>query len=77
VKDIPGDIQRNLSALKSWFHEKKKVYDGDLGYVPIYDLVPGPIGGHCILPNIEFLKERLTPELYAWLIASNASRTEQ
>ena len=74
VTKIPGDKNANLSALKNWLHEKKQVYDGDLGYVPIYDLVPGPIGGHCILPNVELLKERMTPELYAWLTTSNEMR---
>ena len=71
---LQGDKQANLSALKNWLHEKKRVYDGDLGYVPIYDLVPGPIGGHCILPNVELLKEQMTPELYAWLTVSNEMR---
>ena len=73
---LPGDKRANLSALKSWFYEKKKVYDGDLGYVPIYDLVPGPIGGHCIAPNWDLLKPLMAPELYAWLTSSNESRKE-
>ncbi len=74
AKKIPGHKDTNLSELKSWLHEKRKVYDGDLGAVPIYDLVPGPIGGHCILSNIELLKEQMSPELYLWLWASNEMR---
>lgn len=77
AKKIPGNKHQNLSFLKSWFFEKKKVYDGDLGAVPIYDLVPGPIGGHCIMPNVELLREHLTPVLYRWLTESNDMRKDE
>ena len=74
VAKLPGDKNVNLTAAKNWLHEKKRVYDGDLGYVPIYDLVPGGIGGHCCVENWDLLKEQMTPELYAWLTTSNEMR---
>ena len=74
VMKIPGDKNTNLSALKNWLHEKKRVYDGDLGYVPIYDSVPGPIGGHCITQNWDLLAPMMDPDLYNWLIKSNEMR---
>ena len=74
ANELPGNRQENLSALRNWLYEKKKVYDGDLGYVPIYNLTPGPIGGHCILPNLELLRDMMMPELYDWMIKSNELR---
>jgi len=57
-----------LSALKEWLFEKRKVYDGDRGLVPI--MFGGSIGGHCVKENWEILKPLMTPELYAWLTTS-------
>lgn len=73
-KKLPGHSAANLSVLKSWLYEKKKVYDGDLGYVPIYDLVPGPIGGHCIMPNLDLLEPLMDTYLYDWMVKSNEMR---
>jgi hypothetical protein len=31
---------------------------GELGYTfPVLEDIPGPIGGHCVVPNLEFVKE--------------------
>ena len=74
IRKLPGDKQTNLSSLKNWLHEKKRVYDGDLGVVPIYDLVPGSIGGHCVVQNWDLLGEYIHPSLLEWLKTSNAMR---
>jgi len=71
---IPGNKQANLSTLKNWLYEKRKCYDGDLGVVPIYDLVPGPIGGHCVTENWTLLEPMMDPDLYNWLVKSNGLR---
>ena len=74
VTKIPGNKHANLTALKNWLHEKKRMYDGDLGYVPIYDLVPGPIGGHCVTSNWDLLEPMMDPDLYKFLVKSNEMR---
>ena len=67
TKTLPGEYQRNIGAMKSWLWEKRKCYDGDIGLVPVLDLVPGPLGGHCLRSNIELVRDRIHPSLYDWL----------
>ena len=74
ASNLPGNKTTNLTAMKNWLFEKRRAYDGDLGMVPIYDLMPGPIGGHCIVSNWDLFREWMTPELYAWLTKSNEMR---
>ena len=74
IGKLSGDKHANLTAMKQFLFEKRKVYDGDLGLTPVLDLVPGQIGGHCITQNWNLLEEQMTPELYAWLTASNEMR---
>mgnify|MGYP001616145855 CR=1 FL=1 len=64
----------SMNALKTYLFEKRRVYDGDKGTVPIYDIVPGPIGGHCISPNWDLLKPLMSKEMYEWLVTTNAAR---
>ena len=73
--NLPGihPKAKTMTQIAEWLFEKRKVYDGDRGMAPImYD---GFIGGHCIMPNLELTKDRLTPELYAWLTQSNNLRS--
>ena len=71
---LPGGLVQNLNALKQWLFEKRKVYDGDIGFFPIIDLVPGPTGGHCIGPNWELLRPWMSEEFYDWLTKTNERR---
>ena len=75
--EVRGGVPKNevLSALKEWFFEKRAVYDGERGLVPI--MFGGIIGGHCLIPNIELLKPLMTPELYEWVSKSNQLRKEK
>ena len=72
--EVCGSVPENevLNALKEWFFEKRAVYDGERGLVPI--MFGGIIGGHCLIPNIELLKPLMTPELYEWVSKSNQLR---
>ena len=75
-RDIRGGATKNevLSALQEWFFEKRAVYDGERGLVPI--MFGGVIKGHCLMPNVELLKPLMTKELYEWVMKSNRVRTE-
>ena len=74
VGKIPGEYAQNIEAMRNWLYEKRKVYDGDVGFVPILSNIPGPIGGHCIVSNYDLLKPLATPEFYEWLKESNEMR---
>jgi len=36
-------------------------------FVPRPVMVPGAIGGHCLLPNLEILKPDISPAYYSWV----------
>ena len=70
----PGEFGTNLTAMKGWLFEKRKVYDGDRGLVPI--MFGGVVGGHCVSQNWDLLKPQMTNEFYDWLTTSNELRKE-
>jgi len=63
-----------VNAMKDFLFEKRKVYDGDRGLAPI--MYGGVIGGHCVMPNLELLRQSgmMSPQLYRWLKESNEMR---
>ena len=71
AKVVPG---ADLTALKEWLFEKRKVYDGDRGLAPV--MHGGFIGGHCVVPNWKLLSPLMTQQLYTWLMTSNELRRE-
>src|SRR3990167_5126281 len=73
-KNMPGSFDENLTAMKSWLFEKRRVYDGDRGLVPI--MYGGPIGGHCVEANWDLLSPIMDSKLYEWLVHSNTLRKE-
>ena len=74
IGELLGDKHANLSAMKQYLFEKRKVYDGDIGLTPVLDLVPGPIGGHCVSENWFLLEPMMDVNLFSWLIKSNEMR---
>jgi len=76
MPQVRGVATKNevLSAMKEWLFEKRKVYDGDRGLVPI--MFGGSIGGHCVKENWDLLKPLMTPELYTWLTTSQRLRAK-
>ena len=68
------NFDTNLTAMKTWLFEKRKVYDGDRGLAPI--MYGGIIGGHCVTQNWELLKPQMTDEFYKWLVTSNKLRKQ-
>jgi len=74
---LVGSWDENLTAIKSWLFEKRKVYDGDRGLAPI--MYGGVIGGHCVVQNWNLMRESgfMSPQLYRWLAESNQMRKEE
>ena len=74
---LVGSWDENLTAIKSWLFEKRKVYDGDRGLVPI--MHGAVIGGHCVVQNWNLMRESgfMSPQLYRWLAESNQMRKEE
>ena len=69
-----ASFEEAMTAMKEWLFEKRKVYDGDRGLAPI--MYGGVIGGHCVVPNWELLRQSgmMSPQLYRWLKESNEMR---
>ena len=74
MKSMSGNRAANMTAMKNWLFEKRRVYDGDIGLCPVLDLAPGPLGGHCLRTNILLGREYLHPSLYDWLISVDDMR---
>src|SRR3990167_2160208 len=74
MKSLSGNRAANMTAMKNWLFEKRRVYDGDIGLCPVLDLAPGPLGGHCLRNNILLGKAHLHPSLYDWLISVDDMR---
>ncbi len=49
------DLERCCDQLSLDYHEVVSYYD-EIGYLPPVKFVPGIIGGHCVMPNIEILQ---------------------
>jgi hypothetical protein len=53
---------------------KFEVVDGRaicMKFVPRPVMVPGAIGGHCLLPNLELIKGNISPAYYSWVKQMN------
>lgn len=70
------EVERYCDGVGVDYHEVVAIYE-QIGYLPPVKFFPGLIGGHCVMPNIEILKEiGDTPLLKAvrWSNAQRAAR---
>jgi UDP-N-acetyl-D-mannosaminuronate dehydrogenase len=69
-------VERYCEAVGVDYDEVVAIYE-QIGYLPPVKFFPGLIGGHCVMPNIEILKEIAdTPllEVVRWSNAQKAAR---
>jgi hypothetical protein len=55
------------------YDEVVAIYE-QIGYLPPVKYFPGVIGGHCVMPNIEILKELADTPLLQVMRRSNAQK---
>ena len=68
------EVERYCEAVGVDYDEVVAIYE-QIGYLPPVTFSPGIIGGHCVMPNIEILKEIADTPLLQAVRWSNARRT--
>ncbi|HYR88203.1 MAG TPA: hypothetical protein VE422_29255 [Terriglobia bacterium] len=64
-----GDLQIDYDEVASFYEE--------IAFLPRVKYTPGIIGGHCVMPNIEILKQAFTSDLLDAIVSSNETRIRQ
>jgi UDP-N-acetyl-D-mannosaminuronate dehydrogenase len=64
------EVERYCGGLQIDYDEVVSFYD-EIAFLPRVKYVPGPIGGHCVLPNIQLLLRVFRSNLLDDIIASN------
>ena len=64
------EVERYCDALHLSYDEVSSFYD-EVDFFPPVRYFPGVIGGHCVMPNIELLKETFQSQLLAAIEHSN------
>jgi UDP-N-acetyl-D-mannosaminuronate dehydrogenase len=68
------EVERYCEAVGVDYDEVVAIYE-QIGYLPPVKYFPGVIGGHCVMPNIEILKELADTPLLQVMRSSNAQKT--
>jgi UDP-N-acetyl-D-mannosaminuronate dehydrogenase len=68
------EVERYCEAVGVDYDEVVAIYE-QIGYLPPVKFFPGVIGGHCVMPNIEILKEIADTPLLEAVRWSNAQKT--
>ena len=68
------EVERYCEAVGVDYDEVVAFYE-QIGYLPPVKFFPGVIGGHCVMPNIEILKEIADTPLLEAVRWSNAQKT--
>ena len=68
------EVERYCEAVGVDYDEVVAIFE-QIGYLPPVKFFPGVIGGHCVMPNIEILKEIADTPLLEAVRWSNAQKT--
>ena len=68
------EVERYCDAVGVDYDDVVAIYE-EVGYLPPVKFFPGLIGGHCVMPNIEILKEIVDTPLLEAVRWSNAQKT--
>jgi UDP-N-acetyl-D-mannosaminuronate dehydrogenase len=70
------DVERACDSLGQNYNDVVSFYD-EVGFFPPVKYVPGVIGGHCVMPNIELLKLSADFELIQAIQSSNRKKSKR
>jgi UDP-N-acetyl-D-mannosaminuronate dehydrogenase len=70
------EIERYCDQLGADYEEAIALFD-EVAYLPQVKFFPGPIGGHCVMPNIEILGRLQPSELLKAVQSSNRKKVER
>ena len=58
-------------------YEEIPAFFEEIDYLPRHAFVPGYIGGHCVMPNIQLLKTQIDSEMLDAIVASNERKAAE
>jgi UDP-N-acetyl-D-mannosaminuronate dehydrogenase len=70
------EIERYCDQSGAKYDEIVSIYD-EIAYLPSVKFLPGIIGGHCVMPNIEILAKYSQSELLDMIRSSNSMKIER
>lgn len=68
------DVERYCDALGPTYDEVVSFFE-EIAFLPPVKYVPGVIGGHCVMPNLEILRRSGPSDLVEAIRSSNRSKT--
>lgn len=70
------DMNRMAEKLDCRYEDVTKLFK-EVDYLPRNLFLPGFIGGHCVIPNIQILKKRFDSEILDAILDSNTQRSKE
>ena len=70
------DVERACDQLGASYDEVASFYE-EIAFFPPVKYFPGAIGGHCVMPNIELLRQTVESELLDAIRTSNRKKIER
>jgi UDP-N-acetyl-D-mannosaminuronate dehydrogenase len=70
------EVERYADEVGVDYSEVASFYE-EIGFFPQVKYFPGVIGGHCVMPNIEILREVTDSALLRAIVTSNAQKVER
>src|SRR5207244_4249335 len=67
------EVERYCNHLQVNYEQVVSFYD-EIPFFPPVKYVPGVIGGHCVMPNIEILKQIFDSDLLGTIVKSNGMK---
>jgi len=80
VKDLVDDYGVNFDQIYKEFNRTYNLgYAKTLPHVrrPVLEPMPGPIGGHCIIPNAKILEKTFPNEFSKFLLRQNKKQSKK
>jgi UDP-N-acetyl-D-mannosaminuronate dehydrogenase len=70
------EVSRYCAQFNVNYDEVVSFYD-EIAFLPRVRYTPGIIGGHCVMPNIDILKQTFESDLLAAIVTSNEKQSSR